>query len=187
MQLHILLCWPNHINNDPTVCRLNDLLSTTTSDTITTTSIPPPSLSSSPAIPSTTTTISTYVPYPLPTGTWALNGELASTNDDCIQTIDSITFKEVWACDTTEPREITISSDGGRGYLLDLGGTNVTGVQGEPPTSENADTAKGESPFWIFNVPDYTTMSPDVPFGCEVQVTLQFVLGRSKSMYLWFE
>ena len=142
--------------------------------------------------PSTTTKVPlptiTYRPYPIPTGTWVLSGELVATGKDCINTINSTTFREVWACNATEAREIVIHDvSAGRdlAYWLDLEGTNVKGVPGIPPTGD--DTDRGESPLWTFIVPDYLVVSPAVPFGCEVQVTLKFLLSNTKVAYGWIE
>jgi len=62
-------------------------------------------------------------------------------------------------------------------YWLDLEGTNIKGISGEPPT-DNEDNS-----FWIFRLPEITVMSPDVPTGCEVQSTLIFILNSDKDIY----
>lgn len=77
-----------------------------------------------------------------------------------------------------------MSIDSKLSYWLDLVGTNVKGVPGNPPTGTDVDT---DSTLWVFNVPEYTMMSPDVPDGCVVQVTLEILLGKTKSSYGWFE
>ena len=104
---------------------------------------------------------------------------------DCIQNINTTTFDEVWACDATENNEIVIHDLSGTGdltYWLDLEGTNIKGVSGAPP---DGGTDIG-STFWVFDVPDYTVVSPDVP-GCEVRRTLQFTLSEFQNIYSWKE
>ena len=157
---------------------------TSTSPTTSTTT------STSSTIPSSSTSIptSTFSVFSLPTGTWNLPGELASTNSDCIPTINSTLFSQVWACNATESRQIVIHdlSAGSTDltYWLDLEGYNIKGVDGLPPTGANPDT---DRTLWVFNLPDYTVMSPDVPTGCQVQVTLAFFLGSFKNVYAWSE
>ena len=72
-------------------------------------------------------------------------------------------------------------------FWLDLVGTNVKGIEGEPPTGPKLNTDTGENPFWTFNLPEITVMSPDVPDGCEVQSTLSFTLGESKAIWAFSE
>ena len=121
---------------------------------------------------------------------WALTGNLDATKGECINSINDTTSTEVWACDAIENRQIVITdmSTGDRlSFWMELGGTNIMGIEGQRPTSEDVDLDHGKNPLWTFDVPYYTKMSPDVPDGCEVEVTLQFMLGRTKSVYLWFE
>lgn len=97
---------------------------------------------------------------------------------------------EVWACDAIEPRQIVIkdmSSDDVLAFWMDLEGTNMKGIVGQAPTSDDVDLDNGKNPLWTFDVDSIPQMSPDVPDGCQVEVTLQFMLGRTKSIYLWFE
>ena len=62
-------------------------------------------------------------------------------------------------------------------YWLDLEGTLIKGIPGDPPT-DNEDDA-----FWVFRMPEMIIMSPDVPTGCEVQSALIFLLGNDKELY----
>ena len=106
---------------------------------------------------------------------------MARTENDCINTNNTIA-QQVWACDDTESRQLVIhdmTTDSGVAFWLDLEGTNVKGVDGNAP--------KSSDDLWMFSLPDLSMMSPDVPDGCVVQVTLEIYLGKTKSNYAWIE
>ena len=177
-------------NNNPVTIIITEyetLVQSSTPPSITTkftslTLLPSSTLLSSPTMMTRATP--SYTPYPLPTGTWDLSGALFNTGPDCISA-NSTTSEKVWACDATEDRHIVIhdlSSDTGLDYWLDLEGTNIKGVEGRPPQGDDL-----LNTLWEFVLPEITMMSPDVPDGCEVQVTLRIYLGGTKKSYIWLE
>ncbi|KAF8464422.1 hypothetical protein BDZ91DRAFT_729817 [Kalaharituber pfeilii] len=136
--------------------------------------------------PSTTTTsTTTYTPFPLPTGTWTLDGDLKRTIGRCISN-PAGTYREVWYCNETSSMIVQIEDWGTSKdllYVLNIDSpVRARGIIGSPPTGN---LTAGDV-FWGFNVP-YERPAVHTTGECQVDISLTVFLGERKSSYLWVD
>ncbi|KAI5807582.1 hypothetical protein DFH27DRAFT_326495 [Peziza echinospora] len=160
----------------------------TTSKTTTTTDI-----FSSPSSVITTVRPSPTLPawvYPLPTGTWTISAPLSKTLIDgscnTNQTVPSANSTAVYMCVpqesfTFEIRDVTKPNTGELSFQMSAQQpVVVSGLSGSPPTG--FDTTGGATPFWGFKI----VYKQTVQRNCVVDIDLNFILGRTKSIFGWY-